>query len=163
MESDKKIEHDIAKDTRSRSLDGCERMKRRKLNEKLLSLRAVVRRNTKLDQASIVADAIGYVQQLQMEVQDMEKDVRSLQIDKHTLFEDKDVDECSSCCADRSTDAETFWHNDPIQRVLELNVSTLGKNLYHLKVCCKNGPDISVRLTKVLEILNLNIINANIA
>ncbi|VAH46879.1 unnamed protein product [Triticum turgidum subsp. durum] len=52
-----------------------ERDRRRKLNEKLYTLRSVVPNITKMDKASIIKDAIEYIQQLQAEERQMEAEV----------------------------------------------------------------------------------------
>ncbi|KAL5216476.1 hypothetical protein ABZP36_007877 [Zizania latifolia] len=56
-----------------------ERDRRRKLNEKLYSLRSVVPNITKMDKASIIKDAIEYIQQLQAEEQHMMREVATLE------------------------------------------------------------------------------------
>ncbi|KAG8083327.1 hypothetical protein GUJ93_ZPchr0015g6599 [Zizania palustris] len=56
-----------------------ERDRRRKLNEKLYSLRSVVPNITKMDKASIIKDAIEYIQKLQAEEQHMMREVATLE------------------------------------------------------------------------------------
>ncbi|XP_052151385.1 transcription factor BHLH6 [Oryza glaberrima] len=56
-----------------------ERDRRRKLNEKLYALRSVVPNITKMDKASIVKDAIEYIQRLQAEEQQMLREVAALE------------------------------------------------------------------------------------
>ncbi|VAH46878.1 unnamed protein product [Triticum turgidum subsp. durum] len=56
-----------------------ERDRRRKLNEKLYTLRSVVPNITKMDKASIIKDAIEYIQQLQAEERQMEAEVSALE------------------------------------------------------------------------------------
>uniref|UniRef100_A0A0E0KNS9 BHLH domain-containing protein n=1 Tax=Oryza punctata TaxID=4537 RepID=A0A0E0KNS9_ORYPU len=56
-----------------------ERDRRRKLNEKLYALRSVVPNITKMDKASIIKDAIEYIQRLQAEEQQMLREVSALE------------------------------------------------------------------------------------
>uniref|UniRef100_A0A0E0CVD5 BHLH domain-containing protein n=1 Tax=Oryza meridionalis TaxID=40149 RepID=A0A0E0CVD5_9ORYZ len=56
-----------------------ERDRRRKLNEKLYALRSVVPNITKMDKASIIKDAIEYIQRLQAEEQQMLREVAALE------------------------------------------------------------------------------------
>ncbi|XP_040379451.1 transcription factor BHLH6-like [Oryza brachyantha] len=56
-----------------------ERDRRRKLNEKLYALRSVVPNITKMDKASIIKDAIEYIQRLQAEEQQMVREVAALE------------------------------------------------------------------------------------
>eukprot|EP01018_Ginkgo_biloba_P026837 Gb_35259 [translate_table: standard] len=55
-----------------------ERKRRERLNERLYALRAIVPTISKMSKASIIGDAINYIQDLQRQVKDMEADVLRL-------------------------------------------------------------------------------------
>ncbi|TYK03071.1 transcription factor bHLH35-like isoform X1 [Cucumis melo var. makuwa] len=59
-----------------------ERNRRKKLNDRLLALRAVVPNITKMDKASIIKDAIEYIQELRSEENRIETEISNLESGK---------------------------------------------------------------------------------
>lgn len=60
-----------------------ERQRREKLNQRFYALRAVVPKISKMDKASLLGDAIAYIQELQKKLKDMEKEKETQENTSH--------------------------------------------------------------------------------
>jgi len=60
-----------------------ERQRREKLNQRFYALRAVVPKISKMDKASLLGDAIAYIQELQKKLKDMEKEKETQEKTSH--------------------------------------------------------------------------------
>ncbi|CAD6266095.1 unnamed protein product [Miscanthus lutarioriparius] len=142
-----------------------ERDRRRKLNEKLYALRSVVPNITKMDKASIIKDAIEYIEQLQAEERRMLQEVRALEAAEERV--DYDYDEGALLEAERgkrmkrtqSVPSSSF--PAPVE-VLELRVSEVGDRVLVVNVTCGKGRDAMARVCRAVEELRLRVITANI-
>nr|WEX73757.1 bHLH transcription factor [Abies beshanzuensis] len=61
-----------------------ERQRREKLNQRFYALRAVVPKISKMDKASLLGDAIAYIQELQMKLKDMENEKETQEKTSHS-------------------------------------------------------------------------------
>lgn len=136
-----------------------ERRRRKKFNEKLYSLRAIVPKISKMDKASIVGDAISYVQDLQKQLEEMQEDIAYLEASKEAVAGGV-VDPWKHL---RRVNA-TRNGNKVIQehRLVELEVSHMEGKTYHFRILCKKSPGVLVQLTRALESLEFEIVNANL-
>ncbi|KAH7292243.1 hypothetical protein KP509_29G058800 [Ceratopteris richardii] len=129
-----------------------ERSRRHKLNEKLYSLRALVPNISKMDKASIVADAIDYVKDLQ----------RQCLAAKNNLLQLAEVRDRRRRGPSRLTSSNCPTTSARYQ-VMKLSVSQLEARTYHVELDCKGSQDVLIKLTKAIEALGGDILGSNIS
>lgn len=132
-----------------------ERDRRRKLNEKLYALRSVVPNITKMDKASIIKDAIEYIEQLQAEER------RALQA--------LEAGEGARCGGHGHGEEARVLLQQPAAaaapapvEVLELRVSEVGDRVLVVNVTCSKGRDAMARVCRAVEELRLRVITASV-
>ncbi|KAL6851466.1 hypothetical protein ACP4OV_020399 [Aristida adscensionis] len=155
-----------------------ERDRRRKLNEKLYALRSVVPNITKMDKASIIKDAIEYIERLQAEERQVLQEVRALEHGGGAGGAGADeqcysFDEGALLQAERRKKMKRAQSVPSIAggggspppapvEVLELRVSELGERVLVVSVTCSKRRDAMARVCRALEELRLRVITANI-
>lgn len=145
-----------------------ERNRRKKLNERLFALRAVVPNISKMDKASIIKDAIEYIQLLHEQEKVIQAEIMELESGMpNNINQSYDFDqELPMLLRSKKKRTDQLYdsvssRNFPIE-VLELRVTYMGENTMVVSLTCNKRADTMVKLCEVFESLKLKIITANI-
>ncbi|CAA0827721.1 Transcription factor ABORTED MICROSPORES [Striga hermonthica] len=129
-----------------------ERRRRKKLNDRLYSLRALVPNITKLDKAAILEDAVNYVKELQKQVKDMEIEL------------DEESDENSTLMVRNSGNDETQDSKEMVQQMEpQVEVFQIDGNELFVKVLCEHKHGGFMRLVESLSLMGFEVISVNAA
>lgn len=129
---------------RSRTLVS-ERKRRGRMKEKLYALRSLVPNITKMDKASIVGDAVLYVEDLQMQAKKLKADIANL--------------EASLAGCHQSTESKdnnvkfAAYDKPPTKRIKQMDVFQVEVSEFYVRLVCQRGEGIAASLYKALESL----------
>uniref|UniRef100_A0A6N2L905 BHLH domain-containing protein n=1 Tax=Salix viminalis TaxID=40686 RepID=A0A6N2L905_SALVM len=133
------------KTDRSRTLIS-ERRRRGRMKEKLYALRSLVPNITKMDKASIIGDAVLYVQELQKQATKLKADIASL--------------ESSSAGSDRSQggsnrNPKNSQNTDhPVRKqIIKVDVFQVEERGFYVRLVCIEGEGVAASLYRALESL----------
>ncbi|KVH93632.1 transcription factor bHLH35-like [Cynara cardunculus var. scolymus] len=145
-----------------------ERNRRKKLNDRLFALRAVVPNISKMDKASIIKDAIDYIQHLHDQERIIQGDIMELESRKsesdvfdfdqeaefmsYERLKKKKIEQSPDSSESRASPVE----------ILELKVSYVGEKTVLVSLKCRKRRDTMVKICEVFESLKLNVVTANI-
>ncbi|CAA0834055.1 Transcription factor ABORTED MICROSPORES [Striga hermonthica] len=162
-----------------------ERKRRKKLNDRLYSLRSLVPKISKLDRASILGDAIDYVNELKKQVEDLQ-----IELEQHSENEEEDMrkirrDEANTMHQNGGKRENGNFthavHNNTVNNVSghinhephsnanhrvqqmepQVEVFQIHGNEFLVKVFCEHKAGGFVRLMEALNLLGLEVTNVN--
>ncbi|MCO5551013.1 hypothetical protein L7F22_004508 [Adiantum nelumboides] len=109
-------------------------------------------RTDMMDKGSIVSDAINYVQSLKKQVKDVEEEILALTLWGHIVKTN-----IAKGVATHTSSIEKIE-----QKIVEVDVSKVDGAIYQLEILCLNGHKVIGNLTKALDTLQYDIVNANV-
>ncbi|XP_072963400.1 transcription factor BHLH156-like [Typha angustifolia] len=122
-----------------------ERKRRFRMKEKLYELRSLVPNITKMDKASIIADAVVYVKDLQSEAKKLEEEI--LMLESSFTRDDQMVN------APKVTQAEEISAVPHAAKILQVNAIEVGDRRFFLTVECEKRDGIAASLYLAIESL----------
>nr|ASL24779.1 aborted microspores 2 [Allium cepa] len=154
-----------------------ERKRRKKLNDRLYALRALVPKITKMDRASILGDAIEYVMELQKQVKELEEELENetnhddeakqyesnfdmVTTNLNGLLNDQAME------LDESPKLSKLEHSSSEEKVNQMEpqveVKQLDGNEFYLKILCEHKFGGFSRLMEAISSLGLEVTNATV-
>lgn len=133
-----------------------ERQRREKLNQRFYSLRAVVPNVSKMDKASLLGDAISYINELKSKLQKAESDKEELQ--KQIGVMSKEAANGKSSVKDR----KCMNQESSVSVEMEIDVKIIGWDAMIRVQCCKrNHP--GAKFMEALKELDLEVNHASLS
>nr|WID94124.1 FIT [Citrus junos] len=143
---------------RSRTLVS-ERKRRGKMKEKLYGLRALVPNISKMDKASIIGDAVSYLQELQMQVRKLKAEIASLEYSMAGSEKNQEP-------IQKPKKSQVLSGNlQPIcKKIMQIDVFQVEERRFYLRLVSSGGQGVAVSLYKALESLtSFDVQNFNFA
>ncbi|CAN1229343.1 Transcription factor bHLH35, partial [Linum grandiflorum] len=146
-----------------------ERNRRKKLNERLFALRAVVPNISKMDKASIIKDAINYIQELHDLERRMQAEIAHLELSslRKGIYE-MELEDLPLLLRSKKKKVEDdrFYDASPIELLeviwfRQLRVAYMREKTVYVSLTCGKRSDTMVRLCEMFESLKLKVITAN--
>lgn len=122
-----------------------ERQRREKLNHRFSSLRSVVPNVSRMDKASLLSDAVSYINELQLKISEMESRV----VKKKGVEEMEEEEEATS--------------RDRREKVIEIDVKIIGGDQAVIRVQTKNVSYAVAKLMEALRDLELKVQHASMS
>ncbi|KAF5931038.1 hypothetical protein HYC85_031911 [Camellia sinensis] len=143
---------------RSRTLVS-ERKRRGRMKEKLYALRALVPNITKMDKASIVGDAVEYLQELQMQARKLRAEIAGLE---SSLTEG---DRHRKGIVENRKNIQFISPNHTIcKHIMQMDMVQVEERGFYVRVECNRGQGVASSLYKAIESLTrFNVQSSNLA
>ncbi|XP_031253013.1 transcription factor ABORTED MICROSPORES-like [Pistacia vera] len=156
-----------------------ERKRRKKLNDRLYALRALVPKISKMDKASILGDAIDFIKDLLKEIKELQDELEENSDDEgsaknHNIVKPEIFSQSggfhlgatasgNSSALPKVQNQDLEITNDKTQQMeVQVEVAPLDGNELFVKVFCEHKPAGFVKLMEALNSLGLEVTNANI-
>ncbi|GMP88775.1 hypothetical protein CsSME_00040632 [Camellia sinensis var. sinensis] len=143
---------------RSRTLVS-ERKRRGRMKEKLYALRALVPNITKMDKASIVGDAVEYLQELQIQARKLRAEIAGLE---SSLTEG---DRHQQGIVENRKNIQFISPNHTIcKHIMQMDMIQVEERGFYVRVECNRGQGVASSLYKAIESLTrFNVQSSNLA
>ncbi|CAN4125033.1 unnamed protein product [Withania somnifera] len=140
-----------------------ERQRREKLNHRFYALRSVVPHVTKMDKASLLSDAVAYINELKSKVDELELQLCSKPKKlKMESMDSTNVDNQSTTTTTNSSSAASFGVLNNLKVEVEVEVKIFGPDAM-IRVQSENVNYPSARLMRALQDLELHVHHASIS
>ncbi|CAD6212169.1 unnamed protein product [Miscanthus lutarioriparius] len=133
-----------------------ERQRREKLNQRFYALRAVVPNVSKMDKASLLGDAISYINELRGKLTSLESDKETLQAQVEALKKERDARPPPHAAGLGGHDGGPRCH------AVEIDAKILGLEAM-IRVQCHKRNHPSARLMTALRELDLDVYHASVS
>ena len=137
-----------------------ERQRREKLNQRFYSLRAVVPNVSKMDKASLLGDAISYINELKSKLQNAESDKEDLQKQMDSMKRDLASKDSRSSSADHDLSISNNHGSKLID--LDIDVKIIGWDAM-IRIQCSKKNHPAARLMAALMELDLDVHHASVS
>ncbi|KAH7686750.1 Transcription factor MYC/MYB N-terminal protein [Dioscorea alata] len=132
-----------------------ERQRREKLNHRFYALRSVVPNVSRMDKASLLADAVSYIKELKARVEELEAE--SKKVKKEILV----VDKSSGAATSSATTSSSSISGGGGPAMMELEVRGLGSDEAMIRVKSENVNHPTAKLMEALKELDLQVHHAS--
>ncbi|KAL2328544.1 hypothetical protein Fmac_021971 [Flemingia macrophylla] len=136
----------------------CERKRRNRMKEKLYALRSMVPNITKMDKASIIGDAVSYMQELQAQAKMLKAEVGELET---SLMVSK-----SYQGSIENPMKVQFTNNSRLisKKINQMDMFQVDEKGFYVKIVCNKGEGVAASLYRSLESLTgFNVQNSNLS
>ncbi|KAH7561124.1 hypothetical protein JRO89_XS10G0177200 [Xanthoceras sorbifolium] len=138
-----------------------ERRRRGRMKEKLYQLRALVPNITKMDKASIVGDAVLYVQNLQTKAKKLKAEIASLEA---SLAANSERHQESTQNYSKRNQVPRRVNLPISKEIMQMDVFQVEERSFYARLVCNKGEGVAASLYKALESLtSFNVQNSNLS
>lgn len=137
-----------------------ERNRRRRIKDGLFTLRSLVPKISKMDRASIVGDAIKYIEELQKSEKDLKAELAEIEVEK--CYKKKDELVIPKLNAYNGSKTSTTTAGGKEKMEVQVEVYQIGTRDFFVKLLCKHKKGGFMRLMEAMNSLGLQVVDANV-